>query len=145
MPHVGLNVVSYVEELGERINRLDTTSNPREYGIGCVPPDNKRHGRDAGDEAQEDQQHTSAPPATCELNLAVAAFEKSRAQISVQELQRPLQVGSLGAGKEGGRPNEPLGKISEVCRRMPEYGQIRAISGEQSCVGPLGSEMGSVR
>jgi hypothetical protein len=45
----------------------------------------------------------------------------------------------------GGRPNESLGTIPEACRRMPGYGQIRAVPGEQSYMGRLGSEMGSVR
>jgi hypothetical protein len=45
----------------------------------------------------------------------------------------------------GGRPDESLGTIPEACRRMPGYGQIRAIPGEQSYMGRLDSEMGSVR
>src|SRR5882762_2494440 len=46
---------------------------------------------------------------------------------------------------KGGRSNESIGKIPEVCRRMRGHGQIRAVPGEQSYVGPFGGEMDSVR
>jgi hypothetical protein len=46
---------------------------------------------------------------------------------------------------KGGRSNESIGKIPEVCRRMRSHGQIRAIPGEQSYVGSFGGEMDSVR
>jgi hypothetical protein len=45
---------------------------------------------------------------------------------------------------KGGRSNESVGKIPEVCRRMRGHGQICAVPGEQSYVGPFGGEMGSV-
>jgi hypothetical protein len=39
----------------------------------------------------------------------------------------------------------PVRRIQKVCRRMPGYGQIHPVPGKQSCLGPLGSEMGSAR
>jgi len=44
-----------------------------------------------------------------------------------------------------GQPDESVGKIPEVCRRMPGDGEIRAVPREQSYMGSLGGEMDAVR